>query len=283
MRYFGTLIHGPNSYELAADNKYAMRYVVTQDGRVASFSVWMDGLGSGGGDQPMHPVIYDIGGALIAAGDEFVVPAGSPAQRFSASFVDAHPGGVDIVAGEVLLGLHAGSPQGARVYGDPGSALGGVTNADIYADGPADPFGATSELGHDLSLFAATMPIWTPPADETEEWYARMPFGQAEDLMLAEGTKPGAITTDATWHGTHFDPEIGAFAVVRDDGPLTDLIGQRVLVRVGTAIASKRVAVFVHTMGPVRNADISLTRRAFAEISGLAVGDSIPVTLEVLG
>lgn len=119
---------------------------------------------------------------------------------------------------------------------------------------------------------------WTPPEGATEDYYAALPWPESQ-RKLAEGAAVPHSARLATcgWHGTKIDPNRGAFAIVRSDGPLADLLGERV--RVG---AYPRAAyVYVTDERADVEEDISLTRRAFAALAPLAT-DELAVKVEVM-
>lgn len=159
----------------------------------------------------------------------------------------------------------------------------GRTGVDSYADGASDPFGASTWDDFDLSVFAPWFLPWSVPADATEELYARLPFELSQIVLRSTGTLPGEFDVDATWHSTSADAETGAFAIVDANGPLADLVGERLLVTVRglDEETPPSVAVFVNSEAELYDADISLTRRTFQELSGLGTNEPLQVRLKV--
>ena len=86
---------------------------------------------------------------------------------------------------------------------------------------------------------------------------------------------PGTIATG--WHDTSAHPERGFFAVVRQDGPLLDLIGE--LLRV--SVRGRSVIVYCMASADVPF-DLSLARRAMFPLAALP-RDYVDCSVEVLG
>lgn len=115
------------------------------------------------------------------------------------------------------------------------------------------------------------------PATEPEILAGRRAFAKAQEL-LAGATRvriEGLVRTG--WHDTAISPERPAFAVVRRDGPMLELIGE--IIRVTLDDRSCFVYVLGSALVPV---DLSLTRRAFMAI-GLLAAESVDTTVEVVG
>lgn len=118
---------------------------------------------------------------------------------------------------------------------------------------------------------------WVPPAGATEEYYASLPFATAQ-AKLAE-TAPNPMTwqlVTCEWHGTRVDPNRGSFAVVRADGPLAGLVGERLRVSFG----GREVFVYVVATRAIDD-DLSLARRAFAALAVLST-ETLNVGVEVM-
>lgn len=122
MKLLGKTTKGGTRFELGSDTKRVARVTVLQPANVVKLSIYVDGLGSGNGDQVMRGVIYDSGGALVAVGDEVIVHDGQ-----AAGWVDlpltAYPHGVPLLAASYDFGVIGGAQTNSiRVYGDdPGS------------------------------------------------------------------------------------------------------------------------------------------------------------------
>lgn len=277
MSFYGTESKGTTPFDLAANVRRMFHVNVDVPGRVAAFSLWMDGQGSGSGAQVFRPVIYTEAGDLVAVGDETTVADGAAAHRVSAPFIDAVPGGVELEAGDYLFGVHGGPASAtARLYGTGG----GETEADAYAGGPA----ATTTVGSSadvLAILAPWFPSWVPPSGASEELYARLPFEAAEVALGATIPQGVARRADSTWHWLRLDGETGAFAIVQTGGPFAGLVGKRIRVS-GRWPHPRAVDLFVHSEADLYRADISLTRRAFAAIHELPIAESAPVAVYVL-
>jgi hypothetical protein len=88
------------------------------------------------------------------------------------------------------------------------------------------------------------------------------------------------LRTDSGWHGTRFNRETGAFALVRSSGPLAHLIGERLKV---TLVTNRHRVVYVYVNGSTDRvyADLSLTRRAWLNLAPLSEKEA-PVYVEVM-
>lgn len=160
------------------------------------------------------------------------------------------------------------------------SAIAGKEITDTYADGPSDPFGIGSWLGVNLSLFGTFIAAedWEPPADLDEMQYGRLPYSLAQSVFGSADVDPATLTrATCGWHGLKFDLQRGSFAIVARDGPLADLVGERVRVR-RTGYRPRAVYVYVHDEALLEgDEDISLPRRQFMALDLLA-----KTTLEVV-
>lgn len=127
---------------------------------------------------------------------------------------------------------------------------------------------------------------YTPPANVPDDYLARLPWDVAQAALGSAGTIAASRQTAvAGWHGTSTDPEAGSFCIVRSDGPLADLVGERVRVTYRVGTLARAVALFCHDEqdfgAAAADEDISLTRRAFMALAPLAL-DSVTVEVEVL-
>jgi hypothetical protein len=158
-------------------------------------------------------------------------------------------------------------------------ALHALSIADAYADGAAAAVGAGANAGL-LAAFVTGSLAWDYPVGAIDSIFARYGWEDSQiklgesGVMEAEG-----VSGSCGWHGTLLDPELGAFAVVREDGPMAALVGERL--QVVDETSGRACYVYCHTDGPVIE-DISLTRRAFQALS-LAGDDELEVTAMPLG
>jgi hypothetical protein len=278
VRVWGYTHKGATPVALAVDTVRTSRFTITSRSLVSKVSVYLDAAGSPGG-QNARAVIYRASdGALMAVSQELVVPGGAAAAwvdfRFAADYVALDPADYDI-------GLHGGVTGGAiRLFADTGGT--GRSNADTYADGTATTRPATSSDTNLYSAFLTYTTEWTAP-DVADEELARLPFSQAQEYFadVAAPVPPSAprYRSVAGWHGTIVDPERGAFALVHPDGALAELVGDRVRVR--ATPSGRQVIVYVSALNDDIIEDISLTRRAFADIALLSQ-DNQNVIVEVL-
>ena len=113
--------------------------------------------------------------------------------------------------------------------------------------------------------------------NEPEILAARQGYLDAQaDLMGGVFSRDPGTTYTCGWFGTSVMSERGFFALVNEDGPLTDLIGDRLRVIVG----GRSVYVYVLTSA-VLPQDLCLARRPFAALAQLAVSE-LDVSIEVI-
>lgn len=127
---------------------------------------------------------------------------------------------------------------------------------------------------------------YVPPANMPDDYLARLPWDQAQ-IALGMGGEISASRVPATagWHGASIDPETGAFCIVRSDGPLASLVGERLRVTYRQGTLARQVVVFCHDLQDfgeqASDEDLSLTRRAMLALAPLAL-DSITVDVAVM-
>lgn len=253
--------------------------------RIAKLTACVDGAGGGAPTTRalVRPVIYQTD-VLVAVGDETVIMAGDPLQWRDFSFLETYPDGVVVpTAGAVEYGLLVGGDASVlRVAQIDPQAPGGRWNTDTYADGPSNPFGSTTALTANMSIFATASPVWIPRDTITPDIIARLGWETAQELLSSGPLVSPTFETAATWHGTAVDPNRGSFAVVRFGGPLKDLVGERLKVTTRVSSNPRSCLVYVFAAVSTLDADLSLARRAFAALDLLAK-DTVDVHVEVLG
>lgn len=118
------------------------------------------------------------------------------------------------------------------------------------------------------------MPFVAP--DEPDDFLAALPFPEAQTALTSPPVAGSTRSATCGWHGTFTDPNRGAYAVVAPDGPLADLLGERIRVRSGA-----RAVVATVTAERDIPEDLSLARRAFLELALLST-EELRVSVEVL-
>lgn len=111
---------------------------------------------------------------------------------------------------------------------------------------------------------------------EPEVFAGRRAFATAQTLLQGVALRRLDEFVDVGWYDTSVHPESGCFAVVRDGGPLTDLVGEILHVTRGDR------SVFAYCVG--RRAvptDLALYRRAFRAIAILPM-EVVATTVEVV-
>lgn len=257
----------------------------TPNPRIVKLSLCCDGEGGGAPTTRalLRGVIYQAD-VLIAVGDEVVVEANDPLRWVDLPFTDAYPESIPgLTAGAVEFGVMVGGdPSVLRVAQIDPQAPGGRWNSDTYTDGPSNPFGSTTALTATMSIFATISPVWVPRDLIDPAVLARLGWSTAQE-MLTSGVLPSpSYDTEATWHGTAVDPNRGSFAVVRAGSVLAGLVGERLKITTRVAANPRTCLVYVFQAVSTLDADLSLARRAFAELELLAA-DTVDVHIEVLG
>jgi hypothetical protein len=133
---------------------------------------------------------------------------------------------------------------------------------------------------------AATPPLekplgkYAPGMDEM--LYASLPWPEAQVQLAAPGVEGRPVSAECGWHGTSLDPWRGSFAIVARDGPLGDMVGERLAITRRDLPVARTVYVYVHTDSDELTEDVSLTRRAFMALGDPAL-DSVSVMCDVVG
>lgn len=282
------MIHGPRDVGAVAENLPADTLLLNSidlpaPERLVRLAAFIDGLGGVASTQLLRPVIFDEAGALVASGDELELSGDEEASWRSLTFPDA---GMVLEAGTYLYGVHAGATAAVGRIFREAAGPDRLSAADAYLDGTADPHPALAAAAGELSVFLETHAGITPPANVTDLYLSRLPFEFTQRIFSAAG--PVARTrrsARAGWHWTSVDEEQGAVAIARTDGPLAELVGERIRVvyRVGTAERVVYVLLHSEQVWPedVTDEDFSLSRRAWLELAGWPC-ESIAVTVEVL-
>lgn len=237
--------------------------------------------------QVIRPVVGTDDGTqkLVVAGDEVRIPAGMPPTWYTLPF-STRPA---LPAGQVpLAGLWGGQfDLGVAVEGDADLGSGFLFGPAAYhpTDQPPQPADVEDVLDYSLkSLFVIVgADPWTPP-DVEDAALARLPWTVAQDALASGPVTASRRSAVAGWHGRSTDPETGAFCIVRSDGPLADLVGERVRVTYRDGTITRSVALYCHDeqdFGEAADEDVSLTRRAMLALAPLA-WDAVPVEVEVL-
>lgn len=120
-----------------------------------------------------------------------------------------------------------------------------------------------------------------PVYDVDEEVHVgRRAFGEAQDAFRDVPSARLDNFVDVGWYGTETHPEAGAFALVREGGPLEYLVGE--ILAVTRDVSADPQPTFVYVVGalPIPD-DLALYRRAFLNFSGL-FNDTVRCVVEVI-
>lgn len=114
------------------------------------------------------------------------------------------------------------------------------------------------------------------PIVEPEVAAARRAFAKAQELLAGVPVRLLPFVA-VGWYDTEAHPEAGSFALVREEGPLTDLVGEIIKVTYGS-----RPAIYAYVVGGADIPDdLALYRRAFLAVSVLAK-EQIIAAIEVV-
>lgn len=279
----GQPVAGSTPVDLDANRVRGLDFTLAEAAHLSHITVLLDGGGPGSGAALARAVLYDAADVLLARGDEVSIADGAAAAwvqlRFEAD------GGLLVAAGDYRAGLHLGGvSEAARTFVDDPGTDGSWEATDVYADGTAATLPADTPLTAGMPLIVSLFEPWVEPAVDDLE-LTRLPFGLAQASLGATGvlraTRTAAV---AGWHGTFLDPEHGAVAIVRSDGPLAELVGERV--RVSTRDGRRSVAVYVNDEqdfpDELAAEDLSLSRRAFLALAPWCT-EALEVTVETFG
>jgi hypothetical protein len=127
---------------------------------------------------------------------------------------------------------------------------------------------------------------YTIPSNVPDGYLASLPWDVSQQALGAGGTiSTSRLAATAGWHGPSTDPETGARCIVRTDGPLADLVGERLRITYRSGTRARQVVVYCHDEqdfgDEASEEDLSLTRRAMLALAPLAL-DSITVEVEVM-
>lgn len=126
------------------------------------------------------------------------------------------------------------------------------------------------------------MSILDPISAQVDEdlLISRRAFAVAQEEFAGAGLRVAAEAADIGWHGTDLHPETGSVALVREDGPYVDLVGEIVGVSRTLSAESRTVYAYVIGTAPILD-DLSLARRAFMGL-GILSNELLVCTVEVI-
>lgn len=280
---YGNAIAGNDFITLQSDRAYTLNVgpSLTESLIVGSVVVSMDGLGVGATDQRVRPFVVAQGDTLsIWTGEEHVVPAGSPQTWYHLPF-DMPP---RLPVGAVRLGIWAGPGVAARLRGTGGPSGDMFRFVAPYAADAPDLTGAATDLGMLPSAVASGVNPWVPPDNLDDDTIAGLPIDVASGIFGAGGPVASSVPAVCGWYYSVDNPPPPAAAIVREDGPLAELVGQRIRVSARTPHGTASIAVYVSDEQPFDDLvgqDLWITREAFMRIGDLSA-DAITVSIEIL-
>lgn len=273
---------------LGGQDLYVRRIEVPDGGAaLVRLAAHLDGLGGVQGQQAVFGVLYDSSGRRRAASGPVAVVSGQVA-----GIVDfVLPDGVMLEGGVYWAGVSSGPAGGVvRFASQPldRSTVDALHRAGVEFAG-APPATVAGALAPDPAapvpaVYVHAVDRFVVPAVPDEELLT-LPWEVAQGALSATGPVPGTGRRAVIgWHGPMTDATECA-AIVRSDGPLADLVGQRVRLTRRIGPRRREVAVYVADEQPwpggFEPEDLSVSRRAWLELGDWAL-DSLEVTVEEL-
>lgn len=252
--------------------------------------VYMQSVPGSLSPQAFRVGIFNNAVKLIATSDEVIVPANSPAGWINFSFDDIDAPLLP-ANDEFYVGLQCGPGSDGVDYFVAGSIAARESyTGSSYADGmPPTLTGltGTSHTGSVVMFMETIRPLLVSDDVDDDDYIASLPFPVTQTLFGASSPIAGSrVSATCSWYGTTFDATAGANAVVRSDGPLADLVGERIQVTRRGGVGTRRVFVYVSNVldfpDTESDQDLMLTRRAFLGLGSNAL-DDLRVEVEVLG
>lgn len=288
---------GSTPSELEAERLRGVDITLPAAVHLSHIAVLLDGGGPNTGAALISGVVVNSAGDEVARGEPVSVADGADASWVQLRFAAA--GGLLLEAGDYGIAMDVqGVTLCARTFVDDPGLTGGSWEAGVLSLLTEDEELLVSEDDEVLTIdgygvypLTAGLPIivslfepWTDPAVD-DLALSRLPFDLAQASLGATGvlsvTRTAAV---AGWHGAFVDAERGSVAIVRSNGPLATLVGERV--KVATRDGQRSVAVFVHDEQdfPFELAaeDLSLSRRAFLALAPWST-DDLDVIVETFG
>lgn len=158
---------------------------------------------------------------------------------------------------------------------------------DLYVDGVEPTLSTGGGLGPaadgaGMRQFITYVRAWRPSSAVTDEQLASYGFATAQDALGGSGgASDESYRVTTGWHGTRIDTRRGWYAVVAKDGPLADLVGERVRVTCRDDPRAPGVIVYVVTDATVLDDEVSLARQAYLRLCDPSL-DAERVLIEVM-
>ena len=154
---FGKTTVGASADTFISERKRVNRYALPVPGSVTKLSLYMVPSGTSG-QQLMKGLLYaDTGtapGALLAVSEEFTFKSTNSAGWYDLVFSSP----VKLAAGNYWIGVMTGTTAGIASFRWTSVAGSRDYNANAYASGPTNPFGAVTTDAEQTSLYATYTP-----------------------------------------------------------------------------------------------------------------------------
>lgn len=117
---------------------------------------------------------------------------------------------------------------------------------------------------------------------DTELMMSRRAFPVAQDAFAGPVLREVSAAAAVGWYYTDLHREIGSIALVRENGPHVDLVGEIVKVTRTMATETRVVYAYVYATAPILEEwDLALSRRAFLGL-GILANEQLDCRVEVI-
>jgi PKD repeat protein len=157
---FGKNTEGDREWYIGSDEKKATLFYTSGE-TISAMGVWAR---VNYGNPKIRGVIYNQDGSLVAMTEEIVI-----SETVLTSYVLPMSGAVNLPAGYYYLTVQIGSVGASAaimismIYSTPPETP-GLENADLYSDGPSNPFGTATTTDHIFSIWAFSAEPHEPTA-----------------------------------------------------------------------------------------------------------------------
>jgi len=151
---FGTTTVGASKDTFASERKRVNRYALPEAGAVTKLSVYLEPTATTGQEVLKGLIYSDVGGkpeALLGASEQLAFKNTNAAGWYDLIF--ASP--AKLAAGNYWIGVMSGPTASVAGFRWTSVANARAFNANTFASGPSNPFGAVTTDSEQMSLYAA--------------------------------------------------------------------------------------------------------------------------------
>ena len=188
MATFGKTDIGATNYNIADGFKSGFKFTSPADaGTLTKLTLYCDGLGAGVGAEVLKGLVYadsaGVPGSRLGIGNEITIADGQ-----AAAWVDLTFGSTIALSPNTVyhLGYIGGPVNNAATTRYDALAGGHNYNANSYAAGATDPFGAATTEAITVSIYATYTPVGTT-------YTPALGIMEMRGEIIAEWTEPGGV------------------------------------------------------------------------------------------